>query len=221
MIRKTKHVPEEESETFLTPSPTTTFPTPKQKLSPITCFKVAGCFMTLIVLAIVYATYFSFTAHPSLSGFPLNTLRVLLLLFLTSYLQIILTDPGTVPEKWNSLVENSSEAKKHLIKDYKTGVYKPPRAMYCSITGRVVLNYDHFCPWVNNAVGYFNRKFFLLFIFYGFLCSSWAVYWLFPYGGSILGFGEKIHHKREKMNSLFGELVLLYFFLVLYIFLLY
>lgn len=49
--------------------------------------------------------------------------------------------------------------------------YKPPRAHHDSVTGRCISKFDHFCPWVGNAVGALNHKFFVLFIFYTFLSS--------------------------------------------------
>jgi len=51
------------------------------------------------------------------------------------------------------------------------GNYKPPRAHHDSVTGRCIVKMDHFCPWVGNAVGALNHKFFFLFIFYT-LCTS-------------------------------------------------
>jgi len=44
--------------------------------------------------------------------------------------------------------------------------FKPQRAHHDSVTGRCVVKLDHFCPWVGNAVGALNHKFFILFIFY-------------------------------------------------------
>ena len=32
---------------------------------------------------------------------------------------------------------------------------KPPRAHHCSVTGRCVFEMDHYCPWMNNCVGYY------------------------------------------------------------------
>lgn len=45
-------------------------------------------------------------------------------------------------------------------------MYKPDRAHYCRLLGRCVLKMDHFCPWLNNCIGFYNHKFFVLFIFY-------------------------------------------------------
>jgi hypothetical protein len=44
--------------------------------------------------------------------------------------------------------------------------FKPARAHHDSVTGRCVVKFDHFCPWVGNAVGAKNHKFFCLFLFY-------------------------------------------------------
>lgn len=48
--------------------------------------------------------------------------------------------------------------------------YKPPRAHHDSVTNRCIVKFDHFCPWVGNAIGALNHKFFCLFIFYTSLC---------------------------------------------------
>lgn len=43
---------------------------------------------------------------------------------------------------------------------------KPPRAHHCSITGKCILEFDHFCPWVGQTVGYRNYRYFVLFMVY-------------------------------------------------------
>lgn len=44
--------------------------------------------------------------------------------------------------------------------------FKPARAHHDSVTGRCIVKFDHFCPWVGNAVGAMNHKFFVLFVSY-------------------------------------------------------
>lgn len=44
--------------------------------------------------------------------------------------------------------------------------FKPSRAHHDSVTGRCIVKFDHFCPWVGNAVGATNHKFFVLFVGY-------------------------------------------------------
>ena len=49
--------------------------------------------------------------------------------------------------------------------------FKPERCHHCSTCGRCVLVMDHHCPWLNNCVGFRNRKIFMLLIIYAFTLS--------------------------------------------------
>ena len=41
---------------------------------------------------------------------------------------------------------------------------KPPRSHYDHVTKTLVLNMDHYCPWMFNCVGYFNYRYFFNFL---------------------------------------------------------
>lgn len=43
---------------------------------------------------------------------------------------------------------------------------KPPRSHFDQVTKSLVLNMDHFCPWMFNVVGYFNYRYFCNFLLY-------------------------------------------------------
>ena len=62
----------------------------------------------------------------------------------------------------------------------RSDLHRPLRSHFCSITRRVVLNMDHFCPWVVNTVGFYNRKFFVLFLFYTMLSCCWVLLTALP-----------------------------------------
>jgi palmitoyltransferase len=52
---------------------------------------------------------------------------------------------------------------------------KPPRAHHDSISGRCVLDMDHYCPWMNNCIGYANYRYFVLFMAYLFLGTVYVI----------------------------------------------
>ena len=80
------------------------------------------------------------------------------------------TNPGTIPREYKApFCKDERFGAKMTCR--RSGVLKPPTAHYCREAKRVVLKMDHYCPWVNNVVGIFTQKYFLLFIFYTCLCT--------------------------------------------------
>ena len=59
---------------------------------------------------------------------------------------------------------------------------KAPRSHYDHVTKTLVLNMDHYCPWMFNVVGYANYRYFVLFLLYvSVACFYGCVMTLFPF----------------------------------------
>ncbi len=151
---------------------------PPCRVTPCGIVRVLGSFMIGVVLGIVYCSFVPMWRYYGGGGARdsavLALFHVLVSLLVSSYLRTVFTDPGTVPGEWQERV--AALKRSPYDKCRRSGLFKPPRAHFDSVTRRLVLNMDHFCPWVNNCVGYFNRKFFILFVGYCALaCSFTAV----------------------------------------------
>jgi palmitoyltransferase len=95
----------------------------------------------------------------------------LFLLFniLYNYWSCILTRPG-YPGDHMAAVEAATERaegegdgeRRRFCR--KCRVPKPARTHHCSVCNRCVMKMDHHCPWVNNCVGFYNYRYFLLFL---------------------------------------------------------
>jgi len=133
----------------------------------ITCYLIADSMLSTAVYVILYVPVF--------------------LLSLTSLFMAWTTDPGSVPMGARPLVtvkrassvtlngdvsdvgsaRSNKRNNRALRRCHKCNDnFKPSRAHHDSVTGRCIVKFDHFCPWVGNAVGAMNHKFFVLFVGY-------------------------------------------------------
>jgi len=130
-----------------------------------------------------------------------------------SFWRTVLTDPGCIPrgfprqsnevDEENALQDNilasetnSKGEQRSCHKCSQLGIVKPDRAHHCSQCRRCVLKMDHHCPFVANCVGFYNYKYFLLFLTYTALT---AVYVAITTAPGI--FPLITHHAAANSNS--------------------
>ena len=92
----------------------------------------------------------------------------------------------------NQKLENktsiNSKLKKEISKQfqlktsrcYNCEVVRPKDVHHCRVCHFCIIDRDHHCPWINNCVGLFNKKYFILFNLYAFISvidSSFIFYY--------------------------------------------
>lgn len=106
---------------------------------------------------------------------------VVIILMVWSLFKTMFTDPGKVPQNWGFYLNDPEQKKRrfclicHIFKPERCHVEKLILSLFakhCSACDRCVLNMDHHCPWINNCVGFQNRKFFMQMLFYTILSTG-------------------------------------------------
>jgi len=137
--------------------------------------------------------------------------NIIFALAMTSFLRAVFTDPGYIPDSWSVHPDDlesgertrlmpavlQTQEKKHdgtvrICRKSKPAMYKPDRAHYCRVMQRCVLKMDHFCPWLNNCIGFYNHKFFVLFVAYMALITVFMVFVMTPVFVNIVSNMEQI-----------------------------
>lgn len=173
---------------------------------------------TLVYACVVYADY-ALIAHLLIPYVTLSFAVVTgvifnlgLILILVSHARASLSDPGRVPLP-DARIDFSDRDSLQDREDHWTicqrcEMWRPPRAHHCRVCKRCVRKMDHHCPWVNNCIGEWNQKFFILFLFYTLFCTAIsctiiALYW------STIWEVDNAHHTPHVVSlliesSLFG-----------------
>ncbi|KAF4701729.1 Palmitoyltransferase zdhhc15, partial [Perkinsus olseni] len=130
----------------------------------------------IMLLYIIYVFCVMPLLGVSLSSFSSIGFHLCSLLAMVSYYKAVVIDPGKIPEDLWSAPSPAGAPPPHLYerkgKDgsirycNKEHKFKPDRAHFCSPMGRNVLRMDHYCPWLANSVGFYNHKYFFLFLLY-------------------------------------------------------
>ena len=97
----------------------------------------------------------------------------LIVMALWAHLKTMLGDAGAVPSNAYPLPVNENErSAMNIAMCGRCDGYKPPGSHHDRISNRCISRMDHFCPWMNNAIGAKNQKNFFLFLIYTDLVST-------------------------------------------------
>ncbi|CCF73036.1 DHHC palmitoyltransferase [Babesia microti strain RI] len=126
-------------------------------------------FMYLGTVGIVLPPYRPFTQFETINFY---IFHIIFALFVCSFIKSSKTDPGSVPQNWGFYMGDETKRKRYCK---VCNVWKPERTHHCSACKRCVLNMDHHCPWINNCIGFYNRKYFIQMLCYALSCLSIVV----------------------------------------------
>ncbi|EAS03868.4 DHHC zinc finger protein (macronuclear) [Tetrahymena thermophila SB210] len=134
--------------------------------------KLQGNLFVVLIICIICFIYFCNVKLVWIDRRPSNFWTYLYLIIFNvfsfmlawSLIVTMFTDPGRVPQNWGYFLDDHEHKKRRYC--LICHIFKPERCHHCSACNRCVLNMDHHCPWLGNCIGFKNRKFFILLLFY-------------------------------------------------------
>ena len=83
----------------------------------------------------------------------LTIFHFLILLFLLAFFSTMGVNPGNIPQNWE---DHRGDNCKRYCTICKCA--KPDRSHHCSICNKSILNMDFHCLFMDNCIGFYNRK---------------------------------------------------------------
>ena len=149
-------------------------------------------FIAWVMLFYQYLSYIYLIELPIISNQDFNFLyflriiffHILIILLACSLYMTSKIKPGTTPLYWGFHIGDEDFKKKRYCLICQ--VFKPERTHHCSICNLCVLNMDHHCPWVDNCIGFYNKKFFIQLLCYFLIASISLCITYIPYSYDII-----------------------------------
>ena len=132
----------------------------------------------LFVYFIVFVIIYIYTQYCvlDLSGPFSFQIFLIIIIYLFSAMTIInhllsmITSPGKVERNWDRNIDMEKhpeyKGKKKEFYCKTCAMKRPERSHHCKVCKMCVLKMDHHCPWIANCVGFYNQKYFYLFLIY-------------------------------------------------------
>ncbi len=129
----------------------------------------------MICITIINKQYFKHTIDDNYTSvlICIFIFHFLLFMMLWSLIVTMITHPGEIPLYWGFYIGDEDYKRKRYC--LICNAFKPERSHHCSVCNICVLNMDHHCPWVDNCIGFYNRKYFMQLLFYLSLLAAFMV----------------------------------------------
>ena len=139
--------------------------------------------------------------------------HILILLLLMAFISTMSTNPGEIPLYWGFYIGDDDYKRKRYC--LICNAFKPERSHHCSVCNICVLNMDHHCPWVDNCIGFYNRKHFMQLLFFVVILTIYVdiseIYF-------VLDMALKLFKKHIKYSEIFHVGLVIICYLAVFIF---